>query len=224
MELNTIDSSTPLIERLAEALKSRVALVDARHEAAFRLFNGFTEGWSDLAIDLYGRTLVIHDYAEDVLDGVRNMAVARGFYEAELPWLGAILWKSRSGTTAEERNGKWMNDAEPDRRIREHGVWYALDLQANRDAGLYLDTRNLRKWLIENMAGARVLNTFAYTGSLGVAARAAPADPVRGASRVIHLDLKPQNIVLATPYSGSHGKNGNGDSSGTILLQKHFLP
>ena len=42
--------------------------------------------------------------------------------------------------------------------------------------------------------------------------------------RIIHLDLKPQNIVLATPYSGSHGKNGNGDSSGTILLQKHFLP
>ena len=202
MELNTIDSSTPLIERLAEALKSRVALVDARHEAAFRLFNGFTEGWSDLAIDLYGRTLVIHDYAEDVLDGVRNMAVARGFYEAELPWLGAILWKSRSGTTAEERNGKWMNDAEPDRRIREHGVWYALDLQANRDAGLYLDTRNLRKWLIENMTGARVLNTFAYTGSLGVAARAAPADPVRGASRVIHLDLKRAFLNVAkTSYT-----------------------
>jgi 23S rRNA (cytosine1962-C5)-methyltransferase len=59
-----------------------------------------------------------------------------------------------------------------------------LDLQANRDAGLYLDTRNLRGWLIENMAGARVLNTFAYTGSLGVAAKAG------GASRVVHIDLK----------------------------------
>ncbi|MFZ4795401.1 MAG: class I SAM-dependent methyltransferase [Blastocatellia bacterium] len=196
MELNTIDSSTPLIERLAEALKSRVALVDVRHEAAFRLFNGFTEGWSDLAIDLYGRTLVIHDYAEDVLDGVRNMAVARGFYEAELPWLGAILWKARSGTTAEERNGKWISEAEPDRRIREHGVWYALDLQANRDAGLYLDTRNLREWLIENMAGARVLNTFAYTGSLGVAAKAG------GASRVVHIDLKRAFLNVAkTSYT-----------------------
>ncbi len=196
MELNTIDSSTPLIERLAEALKSRVALVDVRHEAAFRLFNGFTEGWSDLAIDLYGRTLVIHDYAEDVLDGVRNMAVARGFYEAELPWLGAILWKARSGTTAEERNGKWISEAEPDRRIREHGVWYALDLQANRDAGLYLDTRNLRGWLIENMAGARVLNTFAYTGSLGVAAKAG------GASRVVHIDLKRAFLNVAkTSYT-----------------------
>lgn len=196
MELNTIDSSTPLVERLAAALESRAALFDARHESAFRLFNGFTEGWSDLAIDLYGRTLVIHDYAEDVLDGVRNMAVARGFYEAEMPWLGAILWKARSGTTAEERNGKWMSEAEPDRRIREHGIWYALDLQANRDAGLYLDTRNLRGWLIENMAGARVLNTFAYTGSLGVAAKAG------GASRVVHIDLKRAFLNVAkTSYT-----------------------
>ncbi|MEY4166748.1 MAG: hypothetical protein RIR52_572 [Acidobacteriota bacterium] len=182
--------------RLAAALEARHAFFDARHETAFRLFNGFSEGFPDLAIDLYGRTLVIHDHAANVLDGVRNMAIARGFYEAALPWLGALLWKSLAGTTAEERNGKWLNEAAPDRRIREHGVWYALDLQANRDAGLYLDTRNLRRWLKERMAGARVLNTFAYTGSLGVAAMAG------GAARVIHVDLKRSFLNVAkTSYT-----------------------
>jgi 23S rRNA (cytosine1962-C5)-methyltransferase len=51
------------------------------------------------------------------------------------------------------------------------------------DASFYLDTRNLRGWALEHLAGKSVLNTFAYTGSLGVAAKAA------GASRVVHLDL-----------------------------------
>ena len=62
-------------------------------------------------------------------------------------------------------------------------MWYAVDLRINQDAGLYLDTRHLREWLKENSSGKTVLNTFAYTGSLGVAARAG------GASRVMHLDL-----------------------------------
>lgn len=190
------DISATITQKLSEALLDRGALFDSRHETAFRLFNGFSEGFPDLAIDLYGATLVINDYAESVLDGVRNMAIARGFYEAELSWLGALLWKSRAGVTAEERNGKWLNEVTPDRRVRENGVWYALDLQANRDAGLYLDTRNLRRWLKERMAGKRVLNTFAYTGSLGVAAMAG------GASRVVHVDLKRHFLNLAkTSYT-----------------------
>ena len=46
-----------------------------------------------------------------------------------------------------------------------------------------MDTRHLREWMKANLAGKTVLNTFAYTGSLGVAARAG------GASRVVQLDL-----------------------------------
>jgi 23S rRNA (cytosine1962-C5)-methyltransferase len=61
----------------------------------------------------------------------------------------------------------------------------------NRDASFYLDTRNLRQWLIDNMRDKTVLNTFAYTGSLGVAAVAG------GASRVVQLDLNRQFLNLA---------------------------
>jgi 23S rRNA (cytosine1962-C5)-methyltransferase len=57
-------------------------------------------------------------------------------------------------------------------------VWYALQLTQHRDASLYLDTRNLRAWAKAHLRGKRVLNTFAYTGSLGVAARAAPSGQV----------------------------------------------
>ena len=66
----------------------------------------------------------------------------------------------------------------------------------NRDASFYLDTRNLRKWLIEHMREQTVLNTFAYTGSLGVAALAG------GATRVVQHDLNRQFLNVAkTSYT-----------------------
>jgi 23S rRNA (cytosine1962-C5)-methyltransferase len=86
-----------------------------------------------------------------------------------------------------------------DFRVKEHGIWYAIDLTMNRDASFYLDTRNLRKWLIEKMKGKSVLNTFAYTGSLGVAAMAG------GASRVVQTDRNRQFLNLA---KDSHSLNG----------------
>jgi 23S rRNA (cytosine1962-C5)-methyltransferase len=61
----------------------------------------------------------------------------------------------------------------------------------NADSSLYLDTRLLRAWASEHLGGKRVLNTFAYTGSLGVAAQAG------GAARVVQLDLNRRFLNLA---------------------------
>jgi 23S rRNA (cytosine1962-C5)-methyltransferase len=90
-----------------------------------------------------------------------------------------------------KRNGLLTYGKSPDDRILEKGVWYALDLQMNQDASLYLDTRNLRIWLRENMRRRRVLNTFAYTGSLGAAALAG------GARQVIQTDRSRKFLQLA---------------------------
>src|SRR5258708_21655834 len=40
----------PLLDR---ASRVRAGFVDARHETAFRLFNGFTEGCPDLSIEIF---------------------------------------------------------------------------------------------------------------------------------------------------------------------------
>jgi 23S rRNA (cytosine1962-C5)-methyltransferase len=45
---------------LEHALAARADLLDERHEFAFRLFNGFYEGYPDLVVDVYARTLVIY--------------------------------------------------------------------------------------------------------------------------------------------------------------------
>ncbi|MBT3189234.1 MAG: SAM-dependent methyltransferase [Anaerolineae bacterium] len=168
---------------LKKALTARAALLDEKHQSAFRLFNGFLEGDPDIAIDLYARTIVIHNYADSPAEGEEIAQIAKGFLLKEFPWIKAVLLKTRKGKTPQEKNGVLLYGEKTDDRIREYGVWYALDLTMNRDASLYLDTRNLRKWAIDNLAGKRVLNTFAYTGSLGVAAQAG------GATKVVQADL-----------------------------------
>jgi len=188
-----IPSLTSLLEN---AFQARESLFDAKHQAAFRLFNGFTEGEAKLAIDLYAQTALIHNYADPPLEGREAVETAQGLIRERLPWVRGILVKTRSGQSAEEKRGTLSYGTKPDDRIREHGVWYALDLTMNRDASLYLDTRNLRKWAIDNLGGKSVLNTFAYTGSLGVAARAG------GAARVVHLDLNRAFLNIAkTSYT-----------------------
>lgn len=170
----------PFLER---ALAARASLFDARHETALRLFNGFTEGEPDLVVDLYASTLLIHNYADDPAQGRLNTEQAVQFLQDQLSWLRAGISKTRNSESQKERRGRLIFGKQPDRRIKEHNVWYSIDLTMTRDASFYLDTRNLRRWLIEHMRDKTVLNTFAYTGSLGVAALAG------GAKRVMQHDL-----------------------------------
>ncbi len=150
--------------------------------------NGFTEGDPTLVVDVYARTLVVHDYS-DVPDGDRAAAVVAVCRE-QLPWLVGAVVKPRSAATVDARRGAVVWGA-PDRRIEEGGVRYAVDLLLNRDPSFYLDTRDLRHWLRSQAAGKRVFNAFAYTGSLGAAARAG------GATEVVQVDRSRRFLNLA---------------------------
>ena len=189
----TVNSLNILLEK---ALAARESLFDARHESAFRLFNGFTEGEPNLVIDLYASTLVLHNYTDDPEKGKLLVQQAIQFLQSKLTWLRAGMAKTRNAKSQEEKRGQLLFGEKPDTKIKEHSVWYSIDLTMNRDTSLYLDTRNLRKWLIENMQDKTVLNTFAYTGSLGVAALAG------GAKRVVQHDLNRQFLNMAkTSYT-----------------------
>lgn len=181
----------PTFSLFEKAMISRAPLFEGRHENAFRLFNGFFEGDPDLTLDIYGHTLVIHNYADEPARNQEHIQEAIAYLRDKLVWLRAGVLKTRNGETQEDKRGKVIFGETPNHKIKEHGVWYAVNLTMNRDASFYLDTSDLRKWLIENVRGKSVLNTFAYTGSLGVAAMAG------GASRVMQTDRNRQFLNLA---------------------------
>lgn len=194
--MQAIMSKDSLEQLIENAIAFRADYFDERQETAFRLFNGFTEGEPRLVIDLYGKTAVLHNYADEPRDGFAAVQMAKEFLPVRLPWIQAIVVKLRNGSTPETKRGRLEYGTKPDQKIRENGVWYAIDLMLNRDASFYLDTRNVRSWAKANLAGKSVLNTFAYTGSLGVAAQSA------GAARVVHLDLNRNFLNVAkTSYT-----------------------
>ena len=183
-------------ELLEKALAFRAACFDDRHETAFRLFSGFTEGNPDLVIDLYARTLVIHNYADKPEKGIASVEAAQQFLPQRLRWIQAMVVKTRNSQDPQQKRGSLVYGEKPDRKILENGVWYAIDPMINRDASFYLDTRNVRLWANQRLKDKSVLNTFAYTGSLGVAAQAG------GAARVVHLELNRRFLNVAkTSYT-----------------------
>ncbi len=199
MNAASLSNDQSLSALLDRALQARAGLFAAPYETAFRLFNGFLEARPDLAVDVYARTLVLYNYAEDITAGGALASTALSLLLDRLPWIDSALIKTRHSTLEQERRGVLVYGAAPARKVREHNVWYALDLTMNMDSSLYLDTRELRRWANDRLAGKRVLNTFAYTGSLGVAAAAG------GAREVIQVDRSRRFLNLA---KDSYALNG----------------
>jgi 23S rRNA (cytosine1962-C5)-methyltransferase len=175
-----------VLDLIKHAVAKRFGIIET---TALRLFNGFFEGLPGLVLDRYGSALVIFDYAEPetfkrLIEKITDWATA------DLEGLQAVLLKRRH----QDRDGKQgiisSGNKLPD-QITEFDVHYALNLQLQQDASFYLDTRYLRRWLLKHTTGQRVLNTFAYTGSLGIAAG------MGGASSVTQTDLNQKYLDIA---------------------------
>ncbi|PKO00622.1 MAG: SAM-dependent methyltransferase [Chloroflexi bacterium HGW-Chloroflexi-4] len=185
------ENEEPLNELLLKALQIRLSKITPEHDCAIRLFNGFYEGERNMVADLYGSTLVLFSHAENEEDSIVLTQTARDVFLEALPWIKCVLVKHHNAREKDQRNGVITFGSQLDNTILESGIKYALDLKLNQDASFYLDTRNLRKWITEYSAGLEVLNTFAYTGSLGLAALAG------GAANVFQLDRNRKFLDLA---------------------------
>ncbi|MFO0562650.1 MAG: class I SAM-dependent methyltransferase [Polyangiales bacterium] len=195
------------------------ALFHEPHTSALRLFNGFTEGDPSLSVELFARCAVLYDHSASP-DG--DPAKARAACEAlcaRFSWIECVLWKRRSAEEPSLRNGFLLRGERsqlPSHIEEGEGslVKYAVDLMLNRDASFYVDAASLRAWLRRSCEGRSMLNTFAYTGSLGVAARAG------GASRVVHVDRSAKFLALAKK---SFALNGWAEPSRSDLIVDDFF-
>jgi 23S rRNA (cytosine1962-C5)-methyltransferase len=180
-----------LFEYLDRAISARGDALTPPYNSALRLFSGYYEGFPDFVADIYARTLVLNCYLESPGEAKSLLNLVQVHIVERLPWIHCVVQKMRTARIPQLKTGMVTYGDHPDSEVSEHGVRYALDLMLNQDASLYLDTRNLRRWLIDHAAGWSVLNIFAYTGSLGVAAL------VGGADRVTQLDRSSRFMTLS---------------------------
>ena len=230
------NQTTDLTGLLSHALEYRLTLMDDDRRGALRLFNGFTEGYPALVAELFGHTLLVLTHKVSEVESLRLAEAAMEFYDNAITGIECVVLKQRSTLDQAKKNGTILSGETPASYIIENGVTYALDLLMNQDAGFYLDTRNLRAWLREHSAGKTVLNTFAYTGSLGVAAMAGDAVHVsqidrngrfltlaQESVRLNGLDAKRMECKAVDYFVGVGQMKRSGITYDTVILDPPFF-
>ena len=172
-------SPTPFIDLLERALDRRAGLIAAlQAEAtdAYRLFHGSVEGVPGLTVDRYGAVLLVQSFHAAL--GADELCALSDFYAQALPGLIPV-YNERSGAGSRVGNALDATQAalaEAPREISELGVRYRFRARhEGQDPWLFLDLRAARRRVMQEAAGKSVLNLFAYTCGVGIAAAKAGA-------------------------------------------------
>jgi len=168
--------------RVAWAFKLRRALGLVDGESAYRLINAEGDELSGFAADVYGPFVVLYVYSRGLIPLGRILGAA------VLEILGAkgIVLKVRpkGGPKPGQVKQEILGETPPEKMIvKESGVPFEVHLLGGLNVGLFTDMREHRRQIGRFATGRRVLNTFAYTGAISVAAALA------GASEVTSVDL-----------------------------------
>ena len=182
---------TDLLQAAFAARQPLIARLHAEDTDACRLFNGSAEGHPGLTVDRYGDLLLIQTF-HHALDGHDRVAI-ESFYAAALPGLTAI-YNDRSGANSRVVNplpAEVLAEALKPREFHEMGVRYLVQARhAGQDPWLFLDLRAGRRRIMREAAGKSLLNLFAYTCGVGIAAAKA------GAAHVVNVDFAESSLRI----------------------------
>jgi 23S rRNA (cytosine1962-C5)-methyltransferase len=183
-----------LTDQLASALDARRALLEqlqAEQTNAYRLFHGSVEGEPGLTVDRYGDVLLVQSFHR--LLAPTDLAALEAFYADAFPQR-PVFYNDRSQSSSRIANTlppEQIAPAHEPRQIQEMGVNYRFQARhAGQDPWLYLDLRAGRRRVMQEIAGKSLLNLFAYTGGVGIAAARA------GASHVVNVDFSESSIAI----------------------------
>lgn len=147
---------------------------------------GHFAGLQHVAIDWFAPVLLITYYE----DRRENEALQKQVLEAARahPLITAVVAQQRHLPKSPKEIIYGELPDEP--TAHENGLNYHLSLDQNQNHGFFLDMKPGRDWVRQNASGKRVLNLFAYTCSLSVAALAGDADSVT------NLDMSGQALSV----------------------------
>ena len=159
----------------------------------FRAIHGESDGLPAVVVDVFGPVVVAQSYAAgvDALARFAGRRVARA--------LGAQALILRAGHRRFSGGGEAprvvAGEAADEVVFHEGPLALHARPRSGQKSGSFLDLRGLRRWVAgAPLAGARVLNLFAYTGGLGLAAEHA------GAVHVTQVDRSADALALAARH------------------------
>jgi len=186
--------SSSLTDLLSAALSARADLITTLHAEqtdAYRVFHGTAEGAPGLTVDRYGAVLLAQTFHRPLT--TEQLAELEAFYATAMPGL-PLVWNDRSG-----KNSRTVNTLSPEQQaiaeqpseFSELGVRYRFQARhAGQDPWLFLDLRAARRRVMQEAEGKSLLNMFAYTCGVGVAAAKA------GARHVVNVDFAESSLAV----------------------------
>lgn len=198
---------------LESALLRRRALFTELQQAdtdCYRLFHGTNEGVPGLTVDRYGSQLLIQSFHTSATPAERAQIVdvcQSHFSPRHVRYFDRSAAHSRRAERDEE-------GLSADETAQELGLRYHLNWpHPGQDPLLFLDLRVGRRYVKAHSAGKTVLNLFAYTCGLGLAASAG------GAQEVWNVDFAESSLAVGAANLAANDFN----STGTRFLQSDFF-
>lgn len=197
-----MEFDTALTRALTKAWQWRNSIGCFYESDAFRIFHGPGEGnsaYRNFAIDKFGDHYWI-TYWEEATSGSQAVPSKQELKQTLEGMVHFLKSKGAVSVVLLHRPLKAVPEApkaifgtppEEKFRVQEGGCYYWVQTQGVRHPGLFLDHAPLRRWLKHSMRKKSVLNTFAYTGSLSIAAG------LGGAASVTTLDLSQTTVDWA---------------------------
>ncbi|RMF01504.1 MAG: class I SAM-dependent rRNA methyltransferase, partial [Bacteroidetes bacterium] len=194
----------------ARAWRTRTALglVADPLTNAFRLVHAAGDLLPGLIVDLYGATAVVQCHSWGMY--LEREAIVQGLRDVLGPeHLQAVYLKSRSTLARRFReelsDGYLFGDGDGTLTVVENGHQFEVNLVTGQKTGFFLDQRDNRQLLTRYAEGARILNTFCYSGGFSIyalAAKAAQVDSVDVSAKAIALCER--NVILNKLPSDRH--------------------
>ncbi|MBT4791905.1 MAG: hypothetical protein HON90_10065 [Halobacteriovoraceae bacterium] len=167
-----------ILNRLRKNLKKRKSLIKNSNLNAYRLYEKDIPEYPYI-IDIFNQYAVVYEKGKKFDDDeVEELTQTRQRHQkhiisalkeaCDIP-TSHIVFKTRQKQKGKDQYQKIMR-SEEFFIIKELGMKFRVNVHDYLDPGLFLDHRPLRKTIKETSKNKKILNLFAYTGSLSVAA------------------------------------------------------
>jgi 23S rRNA (cytosine1962-C5)-methyltransferase len=183
-------------DKIAQAFNQRlVTKVISPSTNSYRLVHGEGDGLPGLIVDVYNGVAVMQAHS---LGMHRDRAlIAAAINEAMGEHITAILYRNQGISMEKSQNEYLLGMSPVPHVIQEHGHKFYVDWEEGQKTGFFLDQRENRKLVGDMSQGAKVLNTFSYTGGFSVYA-------LNGGAQLVHsidaseraIRMTEKNLVL----------------------------